>query len=149
MNRQLWVFLLLFVILFVKAPAAFSQEQQEGDRSKFGEAYGVHIGPLLPNQIPGMREIMPTLGARYAYPLTQGHAEIGLSNANAWGTSYYNGSLSYRGDFSLDDIHGLVYIGLDTHYYNPPSEPFQLYFGAMLAAALPFQLATDFGFDQI
>jgi hypothetical protein len=27
-------------------------------------------------------------------------------------------------------MFGLAYIGLDTHYYNPPSETYQVFFGA-------------------
>lgn len=122
---------LIVLLIFLQCPLAFSQEEKDDQKkADFGEAYGLHIGPLLPNQITGMTEIMPALGARYAFPLRQGHAELGLINANAWGTSYYNFSASYRGDFSLDDMFGLMFIGLDTHYYNAPSETYKLFFGA-------------------
>lgn len=105
------------------------QEEEEKEGKSFGAIYGLHVGPLLPNQIRGMTEIMPVWGARYAIPIRKGHLEIGAANAQSYGTSYYNGSASYRGDFNLDDMYALAYAGLDVHYWNPPSEPYNMIFG--------------------
>jgi hypothetical protein len=144
---------LVYALLLLGSPLVHSQGQEAG-KVQFGEAYSVHVGPLLPNQIKGMTEIMPTLGGRYAFPMRQGHLELGVANANAWGTSYYNLSASFRGDFSLDDMFGLMYVGLDTHYYNPPAETFNLFFGGHVGGgfAIPigdrWWLRTDMKFNM-
>lgn len=124
------LYIITFVCLFIFSPKLWAQTQEDDKDKKLGSVYGVHVGPLLPNQIPGMTEIMPTWGVRYAFPVRKGLIELGAANARAKGVIYYNGSLSMRGDFSLDDLNGVAYAGFDTHYYAPPSSTFKMYFGA-------------------
>lgn len=128
MTRALIMILLLS--LGTSAPAQDNADSGDAKEDKqFGKIYGLHVGPLLPNQIRGMSEIMPVWGARYAMPLRKGHAEFGLANSQANGTSYYNVSASFRGDYQIEDLFAVAYAGLDTHYWNAPSESAQTMFG--------------------
>jgi hypothetical protein len=142
--------LLISMILLCSAAVSFAQdkqsdEEQGGDKS-FGTIYGLHTGPLLPNQIQGMTEIMPTWGARYAFPLRKGHLELGLANSQSSGTSYYNVSASYRGDVQLEDMFAVLYAGLDTHYWHPPGEAFLTNFGAHVGGGFAAHLSDQLWF---
>lgn len=129
---QLCTFIMMLTIVSFSSLSVFAQDQNAEDEKtkKFGTVYGLHTGPLLPNQIKGMTEIMPLWGAHYAFPVRKGHLEIGIANAHAKGVDYYNGSVSMRGDYNIEDMFAIVFAGLDTHYYAPAGEPFGMFFGA-------------------
>lgn len=127
---------MIFAVFALSTAPVHAQDEKAdagaggGETSKFGNMYGIHTGPLLPNQIPGMTEIMPLWGIRYGIPVRKGTLETGIASARAKGVEYYNGSVSIRGDYNIDDLFALVYAGLDTHYYSPNGSPFTMYFGA-------------------
>ncbi len=81
----------------------------------------MQLGPLLPNQIEGMTEIMPQWNAQYGFQYRKAILELGFASAKGNGVTYYNGFLNYRGDFPLDDMTAIAYVGLDMHHYYPVS----------------------------
>ncbi len=124
-----FIMMVLFLVFFCGIVNA-QEEKDEGKDKKFGQVYGAHTGPLLPNQIVGMTEIMPVWGVRYGFAVRKGTLEFGVANARAKGVEYYNGSASIRGDYNIDDMFAIVYTGLDTHYYAPAGGTFNMFVGA-------------------
>ncbi len=124
------LFMIVFSFLLCVQSTFAQEEKDEGKDKKFGSIYGIHTGPLLPNQIQGMTEIMPVWGVRYGLPVRKGMLEMGVANARAYGVEYYNISASIRGDYNIDDMYALIYAGIDSHYYSPNGAPFNMYFGA-------------------
>lgn len=122
-----WLQLLFLIVIVTHTFSVGAQEQE--DKNKIGSVFGLHTGPLLPNQVPGMTEIMPVWGVKYGAPVRKGLIEFGVANSRSVGVIYYNGSISMRGDFNLDDMFAVTYAGLDIHYYSPAGSTFNSYFG--------------------
>lgn len=118
MNLQRWVIILLSIC----ATQSFAQTPTEQDKQKYGLEWGLHTGPLLPNQFEGVTEIMPGWGARVGFPQRKAFVEVGGFSARAYGVSIYNGSISYRGDVTVDTLTGIFYAGLDLYHITPAGE---------------------------
>ncbi|MCB0394327.1 MAG: hypothetical protein KDD25_07195, partial [Bdellovibrionales bacterium] len=89
-----------------------------------------HIGSLLPNQFDGVTEIQPMFGFRYATPYRgKSLVEFGAAVSKAEGVDLFDGTVSFRGNFPVEDFIMLAYIGIDLYYYSPPDEDFQLGYG--------------------
>lgn len=93
---------------------------QEKEKVSQGIEWGLHTGPVLPNQIQGMSEILLSWGGRFGFPTPRGQLEFGIINGRGSGIEYYNVSASLRGDMMVEDLTGIFYIGFDGHYYSPP-----------------------------
>lgn len=91
----------------------------EKESSKYGTEYQLHTGPLLPNQITGMTEIVKSWGGGVGIPLKAGVLECGAINGRGDGVEYYNPFVSLRGDVKFEDLFGIFYIGLDVLHYRP------------------------------
>lgn len=86
----------------------------------YGDEISLHVGSLLPNQIEGVTEILPVFGGRYGLGTSFGVVELGISNVHAQGVDFTTFTGSLKGEtFLADQIHGIVYGGLDFNYYRP------------------------------
>ena len=75
-------------------------------------------GPILPNLIPEMDEIVQIGGLRYKF--ANSPVELSAYNGNGSDISYNNFSLGARGNIPIDGgMVALAYVGLDYHYYQP------------------------------
>lgn len=124
---------LLFALLLVASPSFAQQPEQD---KKIGFEWGLHTGPLLPNQIEQVTEIMPMWGARVGFPNRNAMVEIGATSARAYGTSLYNGHISYRGDITVESLTGIFYAGLDLYHITPPEQSGRTEGGGHVGAGL-------------
>jgi hypothetical protein len=111
-------------------------------------------GVFLPSDIPGITEYMSLCGARFGFKIgPKTTMEPQLIAGAGKSQRYILGSLSFRGDFQLDDIIGSVYGGPDIHYATAPitdptglavGEQTNLYFGAHLGGAVWWEFSENF-----
>jgi hypothetical protein len=125
----------VFIIAFLLATNAAAQ-QQDPEKQEYAFEWGAHTGPLLPNQVEGITEIMPTWGARVGFPHRKAFVEIGGTSSRAYGTSIYTGSISYRGDITVETLTGIFYAGLDLHHMTPPDQSGTLEGGGHIGAGI-------------
>ncbi|HEX4924684.1 MAG TPA: hypothetical protein VFV50_11380 [Bdellovibrionales bacterium] len=124
----------LFIALLLVASPAFAQQPEL--EKKIGFEWSVHTGPLLPNQIEQVTEIMPMWGARVGFPNRNAFVEVGATSARAYGTSLYNGHISYRGDITVESLTGIFYAGLDLYHITPPEQSARTEGGGHIGAGL-------------
>ena len=133
MRVQLWAFI---IAIFCAASPGFAQQPQNPGEEKYGFEWGAHTGPLLPNQFEGVTEIMPGWGVRVGFPNRKAYIEVGGFAARAYGVSIYNGSISYRGDVTVETLTGIFYIGLDAYHITPAEQTGHLDGGGHIGAGL-------------
>lgn len=75
-------------------------------------------GALLPSGIPGVTEVMPTVGLRASRHTPKGTFELDGMFSNASGASYRSLSVDYRLDLPNDALPVLLLIGLHGDYYQ-------------------------------
>jgi hypothetical protein len=75
-------------------------------------------GALLPSGIPGVTEVMPTVGLRASRQTSKGTFELDGMFSNASGASYRSVSVDYRLDLPNDALPVLLLIGLHGDYYQ-------------------------------
>ena len=81
-------------------------------------------------------------GARLGFPRKNSIVELGAMHANSLGTTYTNASLSLRGNIPLEGVYGIVYGGIDLHYYKGPTDPeFKMAGGGHLGGGIGIELA--------
>jgi hypothetical protein len=138
MNKQLFrkvrIFLFIFAAVCISSQA--SAQNPDSEKKEYGFEWGLHTGPLLPNQLEGVTEIMPTWGGQIAFPNRKAFIEIGATSSRAYGTTLYNGYVSYRGDVVVDTLTGIFYAGLDLHHITPSEQTGQVYGGGHVGAGL-------------
>lgn len=107
------------VLLFLIPFGVLAQQGAE-DLTGANVAYefGVSGGQILPNQIPGMPEIIGLGGVRGGYKLgNRVFIETGLNTGNGEGVEYKNLHASIRTDIPVETLVGVVFLGGDvTHY---------------------------------
>ncbi len=116
------MFLALGITLVVlTTQTVFAQSGQgETAAATYGSEASFHLGSLLPNQIDGVAEILPTVGFRYAIPASFGGVETGYATSHARGVDYKLISASLRGDIQvMPDMIALFLFGPDLHYFTP------------------------------
>jgi len=119
--KCVWISLFVFASITLLLPSSvFAQETQ--DSLPPATEFGLHAGPLLPNQIEGMAEIQPTWGLRYGMPFSKGMLEFNVVNSRAYGVVYYDAYSSYRVDFTLEEITSFLYGGIDVHQWSSPPD---------------------------
>ncbi len=86
-----------------------------------GDEISLFLGTMLPNQIEGVTEVLPTFGGRYGIRTGSiGMVELGFANVHAEGVDFTTISASLRADLpAMEDFFGIFYGGLDGHYYRP------------------------------
>lgn len=133
---------LLILIVFWLAPHALFA-QAGSSSSAPTQTFYLGAGPMLPNAIDGVSEIMPTWGARYGFQSGLGMLEPGFNIAKAYGVTYYNPFLSMRGSFPVEGFLAILYAGIDGHYYTPPDEATKMAFGGHVGGGLSVKAAGN------
>lgn len=110
-----------FVFSCAMVDSSISNAQEKPDDKPPMSRFGMHMGNLLPNQIEGISEILPMWGFRYSWPKKKSLIELGAMNAQSLGVNFNTVELSIRGDIPMEGIFGIVYAGIDVHYYKAPS----------------------------
>lgn len=121
MKMRVTSLLFLLSTLFSVAPALAQTPptpQQANGRSYFD--FGFKTGSFLPNDIAGVRELLPIWGVKMGHPISESLSmEYDVDFANAKGVTYYLAYLSLRHDFALGKILPMFFlIGVDGHYYK-------------------------------
>lgn len=159
--KNFWILLLIVNTVF--SLTAFGQEDpskaSEGDLSpKFAsqtKEVGIACGEFLPSQIPGMSEVMGLCGGHLGFKIApKTFLEPQLLAGAGKAQKYLLGSLSFRGDFQIDEMVGSVYGGGDIHYATTPvfnggvatGDSTNVYFGAHLGGAIWFDLTDNLYF---
>ncbi|MEO0335524.1 MAG: hypothetical protein AAF202_03985 [Pseudomonadota bacterium] len=113
---------LIWFFGFGMAPLALAQGQQGGeDVTGSNVVYEVTPsgGQILPNQIPGMTEIIGLGGARFGFRVApRVFVETGLLAGNGEGVLYRNLFSSVRVDIPIETLVGVVFGGVDAINYE-------------------------------
>ena len=113
---------IVLCISLLSSSVVFAQASADKDDytgSKVIYEIGAQIGNLLPNQIPGVTEIMGLGGVRGGFrfaPLT--YAEAGVLTGNGNGVEWKNANIDVRMDIPVENLVGFAYVGADTDYYT-------------------------------
>jgi len=112
---------LWLILMPLFAPQVWAQAEGHDDLtgSKARYELGFHVGNLLPNQIPGVTEIMGLGGVRAGFrlaPLT--YAEAGVIAGDGNGVEWKNAHIDARMDIPVEGLVGMAYMGADTTYYK-------------------------------
>jgi hypothetical protein len=119
------------ILIFIHSTFALAQSEDSEEVTRTSAS--THIGVLLPNQIEGVTEIMPMWGLRYTFPYRgKSLVEIGLANSQAEGVTINEGSIAFRGDFPIQDLKMIAYLGANVLYYAPENEDFTTDFGGFI-----------------
>lgn len=143
----------LLTAVFLSLQAGYASAQT-GATEKFGPEFSGHIGTLLPNQIPGVTEILPAWGLRYSYPLTFGYLEGGVRDSHAKGVAFDVASIDMRFDMNtVEGFTNIFYVGYDMNAYLPANSNKRIWTGGahlgsglMMKVASTFWLRTDLSF---
>lgn len=117
--RVLQLVLLLFSMSVWAAPdgGPDSPEDTTGTNSRY--EMGFQIGNLLPNQIPGVTEILGLGGVRGGLRIAKlTYAEAGLIMGNGSGVEWKNAHIDARMDIPVENLVGFAYLGVDSIYYK-------------------------------
>jgi hypothetical protein len=117
---------------------------------------GFHLGNLLPNQIPGVTEIIGLGGVRVGARIApQTYCEGGFITGNGAGVQWKNAHIDARMDIPVEGLVGLAYVGADTVYYKGADTTSHVIFGghagggvqALLSGNLWFRTEMKFSFN--
>lgn len=93
-------------------PSRFAMERKEA---------GFFCGPFLPNQIPGISELMPLCGARVGLKVNENTwMEPSFLSGSGHAQQYRIASLGFRTDMAYDDIIASLYAGPSIHFATQP-----------------------------
>jgi hypothetical protein len=126
----------------------------QGTSTKFGPEINGHIGTLLPNQIPGVTEILPCWGLRYSHPIGGALLEAGYRNTHAKGVDFDLMSIGLRLDMNtIEGFTNIFYGGYDMTSYIPATQTARTWKGGghlgsglMMHVASSFWIRTDLSF---
>lgn len=121
---RLWTLAPAVLCFGLLGPSFASRAVAQSEEGTHGNEFSFHGGYLLPNQIDGVTEILPVVGARYGFAMSEaGVIEIGAANSHAEGVDFTTFTLSMRGEVPLiEGITGIVYGGADFNWYRPESQ---------------------------
>jgi hypothetical protein len=117
---------------------------------------GFHLGKLLPNQIPGVTEIMSLGGIRGGYRISpSSFLESGLIMGNGKGVQWKNYHADVRMDMPIEGILAMAYLGADAIYYTGVKKSSKLIFGGHAGGGIKthvsgntwFRVDMKFGFS--
>lgn len=132
--------IIILATFFFLAQPALAQQDNEG--AGYGYAWSWHMGPFLPNQLPGVTEIQPSVGLRFTFPKSITSAtEYFILSSNAHNVSIYNLGISSKSEFEFDGMYSLVYVGLDALSFKIGSADFKTQAGGHFGIGL----ATNLG----
>ncbi len=125
----------LHVILWTPmawAPVAQAASDEKQDLLGANVAWetGVQIGNILPNQFPGITEIMGLGGIHTGYRMSpNGFLESSFLTGQGYGASYKNLSASIRLDIPVETLVGIAYVGGNATYYKGAGQSTKLFGG--------------------
>lgn len=109
---------------------------------------GAHVGNVLPNQVPGATEIQPQWGLRMG--LGTGGAGTGEFTFNAgngeFGVRWKQVSASIRMDMPIEELVGIVYLGLDATMYESDSKSQTVLGGGHVGGGVMSLISKDLWF---
>ena len=106
------LFLLGISFCFWPINSAFAQ-------TNMGTEFNIQTGPMLPDQIHGVTEILPTWGFFYKVPMAGAGLEFGLLNSHSNGLDYTSLPIRGRFDISIDHyMTALAFAGPEINYYT-------------------------------
>ncbi len=86
--------------------------------ANFGSEFNVQTGPMLPDQIQGVTEILPIWGFFYKVPMAGAGLEFGLLNSHAKGIDFTTVPVRGRFDLSIDKyLTAIIFAGPEINYY--------------------------------
>lgn len=107
-------FLLAFSLCFWTFDLAIAQSSG----SNFGSEFNVQTGPMLPDQIQGVTEILPLWGIFYKIPMAGAGLEFGFLNSHAKGIDFTSFPVRGRFDIPIDKyMTAMIYAGPEVNYY--------------------------------
>jgi hypothetical protein len=107
------------VILMCLMLPNMSLAQSSKKEEKGTSSVSFTTGPLLPQRVPGLREIMPMNGVRYSNRFRIGQLELEYLGGNASGSFFHSASMRLRYDIGYDDfLSGLFLVGADSIIYQ-------------------------------
>lgn len=122
------------------AQAADEASTQPGSDAPF--EIGFHLGDLLPNQIPGITEIMGIGGLRTGIRLSpQSYFEGGFIAGNGSGQQWKNIHADIRMDIPVQNLVGLAYVGADSNYFKGAGHATSLVFGGHVGGGIQAHLS--------
>jgi hypothetical protein len=152
---------LLVLLLVIFSVSASAQQPGNTDPNALNAKFAaqrhevaVVCGEFLPNQIPGITEMMSLCGGRAGFKIGQKtFLEAQALSGAGRGQRYILGSLNFRGDVQFDDLIGSIYLGGDIHYatqpdytVSPTSEETNMYFGFHFGGAIWAEITENLYF---
>jgi len=141
MKQNLFVFISLFLSIL---PQSWAQEAEP-----FNAAYefGAHIGNLLPNQVPGATEIQPQWGLQMGFGMGgAGTTEFTANAGNGEGVEWKQLSLSVRMDMPIEELVGIVYVGVDMSIYETQTQEQKIFGGGHVGGGVMTNISRDLWF---
>jgi hypothetical protein len=136
--------LLLTSCLFARSVSA---QAPADDGSKALYEMGFELGNLLPNQIPGVTEILGLGGVRGGFRIApQTYAEAGILMGDGHGVEWKDAHIDARMDIPVENLVGLAYIGADTVYYRGADANTHVIFGGHAGGGVQAQLSGNLWF---
>jgi hypothetical protein len=122
-----------------------ARAQDAGSSSTY--EFGFHLGDLLPNQIPGVTEVMGMGGLRAGVRVSPvAVAEAAVTTGNGDGAEWKNADLGVRLDMPIDTLVGFVLLGADLTDFQGVGQSEQIAFGGHLGGGLMTSLGGSLWF---
>lgn len=115
-------------IVFV-AIVAFHAQGAEVDEKPNSYELGIHGGPLLPNRVAGVTEILSMVGVRAAAPTDKGMFELDFITGRGLGVVYHSASFDYRLDIVNDYRPVFFLLGGHVDSFEPLERSQRIAFG--------------------
>lgn len=149
--------LLIVLMSLMASGLAFAQAEDEAVledlkqiqlSNKVGFEAGFLLGNLLPNQVPGVREITGVGGLRVGMKMGKsGFAEATTVMGNGSGAEWKNLFLSYRVDIPVETLVGFAYVGPDVSYFKGAnSNSTKMIFGGHVGGGIQSHIGGDIWF---
>ncbi len=135
----------LSFLLFV-LPISQAAAQDGGAESKGAMDWGFHVGRMLPNQLDGATEIVPSWGLYGSYMMDRFKFETGVINATGAGVDYLDLHFTLNMNMPVEDLYGIVFIGVDVIKYSGVSVAESVTGGAHIGGGILMPMAEGIWF---
>jgi hypothetical protein len=138
-----------FLLVIFKSKLSQAQNADQGDTQAFNSPFelGGQIGNILPNQVPSVTEIHPQWGLRTGFGFGgSGTSEFGLTAGKGNGVDWKQLSASLRLDMPIEELVGIVYIGLDMTMYETTSKAQTILGGGHVGGGVMSLISKDLWF---
>ncbi len=119
MQRRCTIKVLFFILGILFYFWTFDLARAQSSSSNFGSEFNVQAGPMLPDQIQGVAEILPTWGFFYKIPMAGAGLEFGLMDSHAKGIDFTTLPIRGRFDIPIDNfLTTMIFAGPEINYYS-------------------------------